>query len=74
MEMSLTIARILAHITRWAFPGSLILLVIGIVIDIFKKKFHWSKFALIFLAVTIILLIIQIKLTYSITSDILNKP
>ncbi|MDP3973426.1 MAG: hypothetical protein Q8P92_01200 [Candidatus Daviesbacteria bacterium] len=50
------------------------MLIISIVIDIFKKKFHWSKYALIFLVVTVVLLIIQIKLIYSVTGNILNNP
>lgn len=63
MEISLIVARILSFITSLGLPGSLILLVVGVVIDIYKKKFRWSKFALIFLVVIVVLLIIQIKLT-----------
>lgn len=74
MEFSLIIARLIAYITPWALPGSLIFLLIGTVIDIENKKFHWSKFALIFLVVTIVLFIIQIKLIYFVTGDVLNNP
>lgn len=74
MEVSLTIARILSYVTPWALPVSLILLIGAAVIDVIKKKFHWSKFALIFLVFTIVLLIVQIKLIYSITGGILNNP
>ena len=74
MEISLTIARLIAYITSWALPASLIFLLIGTILDLKNKKFHWSKFALIFLAVVVVLFIIQIKLIYSVTDDILNNP
>jgi 1,4-dihydroxy-2-naphthoate octaprenyltransferase len=74
VEPSLTVARILAFITPWALPTSLIVLIVGAVVDVIKKRFHWSKFALIFLMVTAVLLIIQIKLIYSVTGGILNNP
>lgn len=74
METSLTVARLLTYIIPWALPGSLLFLFIGTILDIKNKKFHWSKFALIFLAVVIVLFIIQIKLTYSVTDEILNNP
>lgn len=74
MEIALIIARMLSFIMPWALPASVMLLVISAVVDVFKRKFHWSKFALIFLVVTIILLIIQIRLIYFVTGDILNNP
>lgn len=74
MEASLNLARILSFITPWALPTSLLVLVIGAILDILKKRFHWSKFALIFLVIAIILTIIQINLVYSLTGDILNNP
>ncbi len=67
---TLTVATILSHITRWALPLSIILLIGGAIVDVTKKRFHWSKFALIFLVITIVLLTIQIKLIYSITGNI----
>lgn len=73
MDLGLTIARVLTILTTIFLPLSLILLPIGIIIDIWKRKFHWSKFALIFFAVTIVLLLIQFKLIYSITGGILNN-
>lgn len=74
MEISLIIARLIAYITPWAVPGSLIFLLIGIVLDIRNKKFHWSKFALILLVIIVVFLIIQLKLIYSGTGEILNNP
>ena len=50
-------------------PVSLIGLIIGGVIDIKNKKFYYSKFSLLFLVATFILLLIQIKLTYQLTSS-----
>lgn len=74
MDISLTIARIIAYIAPWALPLSILLLIIGSVIDLIKKKFYWSKFVLIFLCFTIILLIIQIALSYQVSKSILNNP
>ncbi len=74
METYLTIASLIAYITPWAIPGSLIFLLIGTILDVKNKKFHWSKFALIVLVITIVFLIIQLKLIYSVTGGILNNP
>ena len=74
MDISLTIARIIAFIMPWALPLSIMTLIIGAVIDLVKKKFHWSKFALLFFVITVILLIIEIALGYQISRDILNNP
>ena len=71
--MDITIVALLARITSVSLPLSVLLLTGGIIADILKKRFHWSKFALIFFVVTILLLMIQIKLTYLITGNILNK-
>lgn len=73
MDFSFIAARILAYITPWALPSSILMLIISIGVDIFKKKFRWSKFALIFLGITIILLIIEIKLAYQISQSIMYK-
>lgn len=74
MDISLTVVKIISSITPWALPLSLVMLVISVVVDVFKKKFYWSKFALFFVAITIILLIIQISLTYKLTKSIINSP
>lgn len=71
--MLLTITQILSLITSWLFPISIFVVIAGVVVDLLKKRFYWSKFALIFFVITVILLVIQIKLIYRITGDILNN-
>ncbi|GEM_PF-5557882 len=71
--MLLTITWILSLITSWLFPVSIFAVIAGIIADLLKKRFYWSKFALIFFVITIILLVIQIKLIYRITGDTLNN-
>src|SRR5437660_3238155 len=68
----LTLALLLSTITPWLLLASVIVLFIGIPRDIFKKKFHWAKLALFFFAGTILLLIIQIVLTYNVTQNIIH--
>lgn len=68
----LTIAIIIFNITSWLFPLSILILVVGIVTDIVKKKFYWSKIALLIFIVTIVLFVIQIALTYNVTQKIIN--
>lgn len=74
MDILLKITTILAYITPWALPLSLVMLVTSIVVDVFKKKFYWSKFALFFVATSIILVIIQISLIYKLTKSIISSP
>lgn len=77
MDILLEILIILNHITTWALrlsPVILAILAISVAVDIFKKKFYWSKFALLFVATTIILIIIQFPLGYEFTKSIINGP
>jgi len=69
MDYLLVITKILSFLTTIGLPVSLIGLVIGAILDIKNKKFYWSKFALLFLIATFILLLVQIKLTYQLTSS-----
>jgi uncharacterized membrane protein len=68
----LAIDLIISHITPWLFPLSILILVVSIVADIMKKKFYWSKIALIILIVTIVLLVIEMALTYNVTRNVIN--
>lgn len=70
MDFDLEVAIILTYIIAWGLPLSLIMLIIGAVVDAFKKRFHWLKFALIFFVLIIILLIIEVKLSYFVTGKI----
>ena len=64
---------LLAAITPWLLLISVMFLFIGIGRDIFKKKFHWSKWAFIFFAGTILLLLMQIAITYGVTQGIMHE-
>lgn len=72
MEVFIFIVRVLNTITMLGLPLSLILLVLSSVIDVFKKQFRWSKYALIFFVGIVILLIIQLLSTYLISGSIIN--
>ena len=74
MDFLLFSTTFLSHVTAVSLPLSGVLLIITILIDVFKKKVYWSKYALFFAAITIVLLIIQILLTYRLTKDIINIP
>ena len=71
MDFQISFAKILAVIISLALPLSILSLIVGAVFDLFKRKFYWTKFALIFLAITIIILIVLIKLNYQIVNSIL---
>lgn len=72
--MDILLISLFARLTSWILPLSLIILSISVVVDILKKKFYWTKFALIFLSVTTFLLIIQIAFTYHLAKSIINNP
>lgn len=72
--MDILLISLLAYLTPWILPLSLITLFISVVVDVLKKKFYRTKFALTFLVTAIILLIIQITLTYQLTNSIKNTP
>ena len=71
--MDIEFAKILSFFTSIFLPLSVVCLLLAIILDIWKRKFYWSKYALIFVIITVVLLFFQIKLTYQITGDILNK-
>lgn len=72
MDLLLNFTRITSFVIPWGIPLSILILIITIAIDVAQKKFRWSKFGLLLLVVMIALLIIQIKLVYLISGDILN--
>gem|GEM_PF-4623840 len=73
MDLGPTLTRFLIPITTIGLPISIILLIIGVILDIVKKRFYWSKFALILFVIILVLEIIQIKFIYQTTSQILQQ-
>ncbi len=65
----LSLDKYLIVITGFGRNLGVILLIVGIILDIVKKRFHWSKYALIFLAVILVLEIIQVEFIYHLTSN-----
>ena len=65
----LPFAAILAKIIAFAFPASIVLLIIGIIADLLKRKFFWAKYALIFFVVVTILLVLLIAYIYNLTAE-----
>ena len=70
--LGIGIVRILSKVTYVALFLDIIFLIFGVVIDIAQKRFHWSKYSLIALGIILIMLIIEIKITYQIVSDTLK--
>lgn len=70
----LQIATVISFITPWLLRLSIVLLIVSIIFDLIKKKFYWSKLALIVFIIAIGLLIIEITMIYTVTGDILKEP
>ena len=67
--LMLRIAIIIGYFTPWGIALSIPVLIIGTILDVVKKRFYWSKSALIFVCFIILLLIIQISLAYQISNS-----
>jgi hypothetical protein len=68
--MELSLLALLAKLTSVLLPVSILFLPVGIALDFSKSRFHWSKYALILLGVTIVLLVLQISWTYQVVGDL----
>lgn len=69
MDYLFLITRTLSYITTFGLPISAVAILAGIIVDIKQKKFRWSGLALLFLVAIFSLLLVQIKLTYQLTSS-----
>lgn len=69
MDLGITLTRFLIPITTVGLPLSIIFLIVGVIFDIVKKRFYWSKFAIILFVIILVLEIIQIKFIYQVTSS-----
>ena len=65
LERNLFIAQVISYFTAAALPLSMILLVVGLIVDVKKRKFYWSRYTLAFFVITIALIILQIRFIYS---------
>jgi hypothetical protein len=60
---------ILSSITPWLFGLSLLAILAGAIIDIVKKRFYWTKRALILFLIAIILLVIEAIISANIANS-----
>lgn len=73
MDFSIIPTEVLSYTLPWTLPVGIGVLVITFIADIINRKFHYQKYGIVIFILSIVLLIIQLLITYQVLQEIIDN-